>query len=99
MVPKLVSLTLSRLKLLDGACDDLRFSLQGRHDKKAGLGRLIVCACRVHSEGDLSGLKGVVKEMELSDLEEVGSEYEESEKDPELDSDNFMCHCRDCPEA
>ena len=38
-----------------------------------GLGRLTIRTCRVHSGEDLSVFKGVVKEVEWSDLGEEGS--------------------------
>ena len=74
MMPKLESLTVSRQNLLDGVCDNLLRYLQGRHDKGVGLKRLTICTCRVLSEADLSVFEGVVKEVEWSDLEELGSE-------------------------
>ena len=73
MMPKLTSLTLSRLDLVDGVCNNLLRSLQARRDKEVGLGRLTIRTCRVHLEEDLSVFKGVVKEVEWSDLEEEGS--------------------------
>ena len=47
MMPKLTSLTLSRLDLVDGACNNLLRSLQARRDKEIGLGRLTIHTCRV----------------------------------------------------
>ena len=97
VAPQLVSLTLSSLDLLGGVCDALLLSLQSRRDKKMGLRRLAIHACRVHSEEDLSELKEVVKEVQLVGLEEVCSEDEEEE---ETDSDDDMFggsgHCYGC---
>ena len=94
MMPKLTSLTLSRLDIVDGACKDLLRSLQARRDKEIGLGRLTIRTCRVHSEEDLSVFKGVVKEVEWSDLEEEGSSPVSWKV-----LDDHIWGCRHCPDS
>ena len=91
MMPKLASLTLSRLDLFDGVCDDLFRYLQGRHDRGVGLELLTIRVCRMHSKDDMALFEGVVKEVEWSNLEEFSSDEEESDPDEVMYSDDLHC--------
>ena len=78
VVPKLAYLTLSHLDFLYEASSVLLTCLQGRRAREVGLKRLVIRSCRVHSEQEISRFKKVVEEVEWSDLEEIGSGYEDS---------------------
>jgi hypothetical protein len=91
LVPKLVSLTLSRLDFLHGVVDDTLDFLQGRRNRKIGLKRLVIQSCRVHRDDDESlELEDLVKVIKWIDSEEMGSNYEGS--DGGLYSDGFGCY-------
>ena len=59
-----------------------------------GLGRLTIRTCRVHSGEDLSVFKGVVKEVEWSDLGEEGSSPVSWKA-----LDDHIWGCRHCPDS
>jgi len=91
LIPKLVSLTLSRLDFLHGVVDDTLDFLQGRRNRKIGLKRLVIRSCRVHRDDDESlGLEELVKVVRWINSEEMGSDYERS--DGGIDSDEFDCY-------
>jgi hypothetical protein len=79
LVPKLVSLALTRLDLLHGVVGNLLDILKGWRDHKVGLKRLVVYSCRVHSADDALEFKGLVKEIKWCDVVEMGSGYGGSE--------------------
>ena len=78
-IPKLTSLTLSRLDLLHGVAGDLYDLLDGRCDQDVGLERLVVESCRVHTIDDVAQFEELVEELDWTDPEEMGSDYEGSE--------------------
>ena len=88
LVPKLTTLTLSRLDFLHGVVDDTLDFLRGRRKRKIGLKLFVIQLCRVHrTDDDTLGLAKLVKETRWIDAEVMGSDYEGS--DNALDSDEF----------
>jgi len=89
LLPKLVSLTLSRLDFLHGVVDGLLNFLRGRCNRGIGLERLVIQSCRVHrADDDTLGLEELVKETRWINQEVMGSDYEGSDVGS-LDSAEF----------
>ena len=81
-LPKLVSLTLSRIDLLHGTLENLLDVLGRMRDDNNRLKRLIVEGCRVHRGVDVEEFtEELVEEVEWTDVEEMGSDYEGSDED------------------
>jgi len=90
-------LTLSQLDFLHDVVGDLLEILDDRRSHDIGLERLVIERCRVHTANDASDFREIVKEVELTDVTEMGSDYEESDEDLDLDLDLYRrrgmpCH-------
>jgi hypothetical protein len=89
LIPKLASLTLSRLDFLFAAEQGMLDVLQGRRDCKIGLKRLVIRECRASRINyETLGFKELVGKVEWIDMEEMRSDYDSSE-DPDSDESDY----------
>lgn len=80
-VPKLVSLTLSRIDLLRGVGGELLAFLERRYNQDIGLKHLVVESCRVHTAEEEVNSKEYVDKVEWIKPKEVGFYFESEEPD------------------
>lgn len=64
--------------------------LRGRRGCKIDLKRLVIQRCRVcRANDDTLGFKELVEEVEWIDVEQMGSDYDASDEDPDSDDSDY----------
>jgi len=88
IVPKLKSLSLLNVYLLEQQHNGLLDVLKARRAHDIGLKSLVVRSCHVHTLEYEKELKGLVKKVTWEDVTEMDSEYVETETEEETDSED-----------
>ncbi|KAF9647225.1 hypothetical protein BDM02DRAFT_3188147 [Thelephora ganbajun] len=89
IVPNLKSLSFKNVSIFFALQQTLLRLLEERRDHNIGLEKLVIQSCRVTTSKYKAELRGLVKKVTWQSVVEMGSDYDETETEEEIDSDEF----------